>query len=1028
MPRLRPGAAPATRRGRRAALLIVLDSSWSMLAAPAAAKRGGSAPWHRPDALAAAPRGRRRDRDDSRRSGRGTDRGSRARSTPRSTASRRPAATRPLWPRARRRRGPFPHRRRGRARRSTRPSSSIPFSSRADNVGDHGVRRAARARRPAPPTRPTSRSPISPGRAARARHADARRAVGDRSQRRHGGGRRAATGRSARRAAARARLRARVDAPENALAIDDEAFAWIERSRPLPSSSSARQPAWLRAAARGDPACAPTFSTPANYRALATRISSSSIAGRRRAAGHAGALHRPAGESRGSRAPDRLEATPAMGSAPAAHPVVPGVDPVDVDDRTGARLSRRRLAPVARSARGTPLVYVGDARAPRGPRRVRAGRFEPGLGARLPRADWQRPRLARAALATPGAAPPRPRRIRRGVPRVTGPRGVGVPLTHMPRRARRRAARRRASTSREGGGARDDVRGQRRRSRKSRTCRDTTLDGGTPRERGRAAGGISPRSPGGSTSIALCLCAGPRSSGGPWQRRITVLMRSSSWTVSAAFLWLLLAMPLVWVAHLRARTNFNPRQRRLQAGLRSLLLRALALALARPVISTHVIARVRRLRRRRVAQRRRAPPSTRRRADRRDQRGAPPRITRASSHSARTPRSLDRHAGAAAAGAARARARRRPSSIARGTDLEARARRRARASSRPDTCRASCCSATGTRRLATRGRDRPPRGGADPGVRRAAGARDARRHVDRLDRRPGAPRRRGAVHGDGRRRQPARQPRRSSNCDPAGRCSRRGTAVLPARHHPRAHRSGARGAGRRPCSRRPITLPGDPLAAQQHAQPRRLGAPARRKCSTSRAPRRVRVISSSALEESGFDVTVRPAAGLPTTAAEFEPWDVVVLSDVSRSGDSRRERWRRWPSGSSSAAAACWSPAANPCSAKGGYRKIADRAADAGHLRAEGRARSGARAGARSIVEHGRHLDGPVQGGGAGGGRRDGRRAVVGILTFNDELQLGRHAPQRRQEPRRDPQAHRRDRPGRPHADLSRRSSRRTAR
>jgi uncharacterized membrane protein len=53
-----------------------------------------------------------------------------------------------------------------------------------------------------------------------------------------------------------------------------------------------------------------------------------------------------------------------------------------------------------------------------------------------------------------------------------------------------------------------------------------------------------------------------------------------------AFLWLLLAVPLVWLAHRVARTNFNPHQRRLQAAIRSLLLAALVLALARPVIST----------------------------------------------------------------------------------------------------------------------------------------------------------------------------------------------------------------------------------------------------------------------------------------------------------------------------------------------------------------------------------------------------------------------------------------------------------
>ena len=60
---------------------------------------------------------------------------------------------------------------------------------------------------------------------------------------------------------------------------------------------------------------------------------------------------------------------------------------------------------------------------------------------------------------------------------------------------------------------------------------------------------------------------------------------SLTWTAPAA-LWLLLAVPLIWVARRWGRTNFNSRQQMLQAGVRSLLLASLALALARPVIST----------------------------------------------------------------------------------------------------------------------------------------------------------------------------------------------------------------------------------------------------------------------------------------------------------------------------------------------------------------------------------------------------------------------------------------------------------
>lgn len=50
-------------------------------------------------------------------------------------------------------------------------------------------------------------------------------------------------------------------------------------------------------------------------------------------------------------------------------------------------------------------------------------------------------------------------------------------------------------------------------------------------------------------------------------------------------LWLLAVVPLVWLARRWGRTNFNRRQQVLQAAVRSLLLAALALALARPVVS-----------------------------------------------------------------------------------------------------------------------------------------------------------------------------------------------------------------------------------------------------------------------------------------------------------------------------------------------------------------------------------------------------------------------------------------------------------
>ena len=59
---------------------------------------------------------------------------------------------------------------------------------------------------------------------------------------------------------------------------------------------------------------------------------------------------------------------------------------------------------------------------------------------------------------------------------------------------------------------------------------------------------------------------------------------SLTWGAPAA-LWLLLGVPAIWLADLVARTNFNRSQRLLQKIVRSLLLAAIAVGLARPVIS-----------------------------------------------------------------------------------------------------------------------------------------------------------------------------------------------------------------------------------------------------------------------------------------------------------------------------------------------------------------------------------------------------------------------------------------------------------
>lgn len=63
------------------------------------------------------------------------------------------------------------------------------------------------------------------------------------------------------------------------------------------------------------------------------------------------------------------------------------------------------------------------------------------------------------------------------------------------------------------------------------------------------------------------------------------VMPAVTWTSPSA-LWLLLAVPLMFWLQRLSRTTFNRRQRRLQAVLRTAILAAIALALARPMIGT----------------------------------------------------------------------------------------------------------------------------------------------------------------------------------------------------------------------------------------------------------------------------------------------------------------------------------------------------------------------------------------------------------------------------------------------------------
>jgi hypothetical protein len=154
-----------------------------------------------------------------------------------------------------------------------------------------------------------------------------------------------------------ASLRARVHASGNALTIDDEAFGWIERPRPLSIQIVGDNTTWLSKLFEGDPTVRVSSTASAAYSANASRTDVIIF---------------------DRWAPERPPTQPALYFAPVfgrdafaeerplwettgTHPVVRGVDPFTLTiERARAYRWPPDLTPVVRSTRGTPLVYVSD--------------------------------------------------------------------------------------------------------------------------------------------------------------------------------------------------------------------------------------------------------------------------------------------------------------------------------------------------------------------------------------------------------------------------------------------------------------------------------------------------------------------------------------------------------------------------------------------------------------------------------------------------------------------------------------------
>jgi hypothetical protein len=156
-----------------------------------------------------------------------------------------------------------------------------------------------------------------------------------------------------------ARLVARISAPENALAIDDQAVAWIPGGEPLAVSVVSDAPGPLVDLLQRDPAVKATFVGTSAYKpgredvTIFDRWVPAELPARPAlviAPPPSGWLGAPAGEEKGPR-----------WISESGHPVLAGVDPLTVEVRRAQGYAMAGLVPIAKSERGMPLVAVIDA-------------------------------------------------------------------------------------------------------------------------------------------------------------------------------------------------------------------------------------------------------------------------------------------------------------------------------------------------------------------------------------------------------------------------------------------------------------------------------------------------------------------------------------------------------------------------------------------------------------------------------------------------------------------------------------------
>jgi hypothetical protein len=155
-----------------------------------------------------------------------------------------------------------------------------------------------------------------------------------------------------------AALRVHVEAAENALAIDDDGYAWVDRARPLSVMVVGTQTEWVRRVLAENPDVRVAYVAPSSYRAAGQDVTIFDRSAPAEPPREPALYFAPPGNTSWLGA-TRDELKPLWESA-GDHPVVRGVDPATLRIDRARSYSSLDLAPVARTRQGTPIVYVQE--------------------------------------------------------------------------------------------------------------------------------------------------------------------------------------------------------------------------------------------------------------------------------------------------------------------------------------------------------------------------------------------------------------------------------------------------------------------------------------------------------------------------------------------------------------------------------------------------------------------------------------------------------------------------------------------